>query len=191
MEENIFNKIKQNMLNSYQSTINALIPQNDLFSDEIKLMMDKKEDIENAYGIELFEFYGIDINKLYYAYLMDYFEKVNNKSIPLCCVSNDGPYPLYGAMNTPDPIGYHDLFQINTHEETYLTINKDEYIGYCFPRCGKFSQNGHVIILRPLEDLDININSVLLSLQLSNMDFGLSITDDKLKDLNLLLYFDN
>ena len=88
-----------------------------------------------------------------------------------------------------EPVKMIDKYNIDTNGEDYIQLNKDGSAGYCFIRNGKFSMNSHCILLKPIQKINLEINIILMTIQLTNMGFGFSnaINQTKLNDIELYL----
>ena len=132
------------------------------------------------------------VNKLQKFKLMDIFEQVKFKSSTIND-SSIGDYPLFGASKDDEPVKYIDKYTIDTKGAEWIQLNKNGSVGYCFVRFGKFTATQDIYILKPKDEyidyIDLNINTKILTLQLTNMGFGFGnkINNEKLNALEVYI----
>lgn len=115
---------------------------------------------------------------------MDYFELVKFKPTKIND-SKKGKYPLYGSSKENEPVKLINNYNIDTNGENWIQLNKNGSVGYCFIRNGKFSMTQDIYLLKPKNDINLEENVELLTLQISNMgfDFGNKINRERLNDI--------
>ena len=187
--------IKNNIINDLTKT----------FKTNLKckfLTKESKKDIEDIFRKRVYEIkninsfnelveilYNIKSDNIQKVRLMDYFELVKFKPTILKNTS-EGNYPLYGASMDRKPIKMISEYNIDSNGEDYIQLNKNGSIGHCFIRNGQFSMNSHCFLLKSIQDLNLNINVQLITMQLLNMGFNYFnlINLSKLNNIELYLF---
>lgn len=166
----------------------------------------KKEGIEKTYvdfsrPFNLTEFIPQDVLTLFELHdnfrkvkLNEIFEKVNGKSIKVSNItkqSDEYPYPIIGGGKFNNGISsYLDSYTYEASEQNPLwTIAKNGSIGTLFKQITSFNTTINSFALKPLIELE-DINSLILTIQLTNMsfDFNNEINDTKFKKLEVYIY---
>ena len=134
----------------------------------------------------------LDPKRLQLVKLSEWFDRVKPRKVFDVNNSDEGKIPLYNSGNVLNIIKYiNDYSYNNQNNEQLLIITFD---GNIYPIYDKiFAIRGHndMHILKVLkENLNIELNSKLLQIQLFNIDFGFKnkITFDKIKDIDVYLY---
>ena len=69
-----------------------------------------------------------------------------------------------------------------------MVKNGDGGCGTCFIHSGKIALSSSVYLLKPIQKLDLKMNVILMTLQLTNMGFGFSNAINQTKLNNIELY---
>lgn len=198
----LLDKIKSNLVQQYKKTISSidsLIVTSQSDKDIMKDILIKDiQNIESSSSLQnIFEYIINEkqINKsLHFVHLLEYFEIVKCKTLTIN-EKEEGEYPIYSASQNIEAVRYINEYTIDTKNEKYIQLTRNGSIGYCFVRCGKFSITQDNYLLKLKSDykniIDLDINSKLLTIQISNMNFDYSnkLTKTRLQELEVNLYF--
>ena len=187
-------QIKDNLIEQYEKCLlylNSLILLDDgsknIFRNRIQTSILNIQNSESIVDIFKLKFGSVNFSKVR---LMDYFELIKFKSIQ----SNynvSGIYPLIAAKKINNGIvKYIDKYSIDTKNQEYITLvkNGDGGCGTCFIHSGKIALSSSVYLLKPIQKLDLKMNVILMTLQLTNMGFGFSNAINQTKLNNIELY---
>lgn len=137
----------------------------------------------------------LDVSKFEKIRLMSVFNLVKGKSIKTEESNENGKYPYVAAAKINNGIkGYTDFYNFEASEEKplyTLCTAGDGASGYIFKQKCNFTKAAGIYVLKPLFKSN-DINTDILTTQLTNMGFGFSnkINETTLKDIEVYIYRD-